>query len=81
MAPFLTGCDIQNGDTHVAVFDDVLSDAAIRLLETGTDTSRVAPEKCGGGGNGEVRGSRTEQSTFAAAPLRRTTFAWIMREG
>jgi hypothetical protein len=27
LAPFLTGCDSENGDTHVAVFDDVFSDA------------------------------------------------------
>jgi hypothetical protein len=30
-------------------------DAAIRLLETGTETSRVAVENNGGGGNGRAR--------------------------
>lgn len=31
-------------------------DAAIRLLETGTETSHVAVEKSGGGGNGGPEG-------------------------
>jgi hypothetical protein len=59
--------DLRTTQRHMHLSPAAL-DAAIRLLETGTDTARAAVENSGGGGNGAaVAAEESNRSTVAYA--------------